>query len=184
MKRIMFAAAACCLFAFAAFAQKAPDFSGTWNLDVSKSKLDERARIESLTLSVTQTDKDIKIDSKTARTPRPEGAPGSMGGGRGMGRGGGFGMGDVSESYTLDGKETKISVEGPNGPMPVVLRAEAEGGKLQLTSSRTFSGQMGEMTATKKEVWALSDDGKTLTIVRENSTPRGTSSSTLVFNKK
>jgi hypothetical protein len=93
-------------------------------------------------------------------------------------------MGDVSESYTLDGKETKISVEGPNGPMPVVLRAEAQSDKLQLTSSRTFSGQMGEMTATKKEVWALSDDGKTLTIVRENITPRGTSSSTLVFNKK
>ncbi|HKX83501.1 MAG TPA: hypothetical protein VJL58_04710 [Pyrinomonadaceae bacterium] len=184
MRKTLFLAAACCLFAVSAFAQKSSDFSGTWTLDVSKSKLDERARIESMTLTVTQTDKDIKIDSKTTRAPRPEGAPGAMGGGGGMGRGGGFGMGDASETYTLDGKETKISQDGPNGPMPVILKAKSEAGKLELSSSRTFSGPMGEVTVSKKEAWSLADDGKTLTIARENTTPRGTSSSTLVFVKK
>lgn len=184
MKKVIFAAAVCCLFAISAFSQKSTDFSGAWSLDVSKSKLDERARIESMTLTVAQTEKDIKIDSKTTRAPRPEGAPGGMGGGGGMGRGGGFGMGDASETYSLDGKETKIDQEGPNGAIPVVLKAKADGGKLELTSSRTFNTPMGEMTATKKEVWSLSDEGKTLTVVRENTTPRGTSSSTLVFVKK
>jgi hypothetical protein len=43
---------------------------------------------------------------------------------------------------------------------------------------------MGEITSTTKEVWTLSPDGKTLTVARENTTPRGTNSSTLIFIKK
>src|SRR5215204_7573455 len=105
MKKVLFFTAFVCLLAISAFAQdtkKAADFSGSWTLDVSKSKLDERARIESMTLTVAQTAKDIKVDSKTTRTPRPDGAAGGsgMGGGRG-----GFG-GDSSMTYTLDGKAT------------------------------------------------------------------------------
>jgi hypothetical protein len=183
MKKVFILAAVVFLFATAAFAQKA-DFSGTWTLDVSKSKLDERARIESMTLTVAQTANDIKIDSKTTRAPRPEGAPAGAGGGGGMGRGGGFGNGDASETYTLDGKETKVTQESQMGPIPITLKGKLDGGKLDLSSSRTFTTQMGEMTATKKETWSLSDDGKTLTIAREQTTPRGTNSSTLVFNKK
>ena len=39
---------------------KAADYSGKWNLDVSKSKLDERSRIESMTLTVSQTEQGIE----------------------------------------------------------------------------------------------------------------------------
>ena len=184
MKKIMFAAAACCLFAVAAFAQKSPDFSGTWNLEVGASKLGEGSRIESMTLTVTQTGKDIKIDTKTTRTPRREGEQGGMGGGRGAGRRGAFGMDDGLETYTLDGKETKIDQEGPNGPIPVVKKASIETGKLELSSARTLTLQMGEITMTRKESWTLSDEGKTLTVVRENVTPRNTISTTFVFRKK
>lgn len=166
----------------AAFAQdKTGDFSGTWTLDVSKSKLDERARIESMKMTVSQTAKDISVATETKRQAPPEGAPGRPGGG--MGRGG-MGGGNNTFTYTLDGKETKTEVNGPMGAMPVTLKAINEGGKLILSSSRTFSGQMGEITATTKEVWSLSADGKTLTAEREQQSPRGTNTSTLVFVKQ
>jgi hypothetical protein len=187
MKKIFFLAAFVCLMAFAAFAQdKKADFSGTWTLDTSKSKLDERARVESMTMTVAQTDKDIKIETATKRLPPPEGAGGNgQGGGGGMGRGMGFGGGDGTTSYTLDGKETSTEVEGRMGKMPVKLKAELEkDGKLKLSRSSTFSGQMGEITVTTKETWSLSDEGKTLTVKRESETPRGTNSSEMVFTKK
>jgi hypothetical protein len=160
------------------------NFAGSWTLDASKSKLDERMRIESMTLNVTQTDKELKVETKTKRAPRPEGETGGSGQGRGgMGRGG-FGGGDGTTVYSLDGKETKVEQETSMGKFPVTYKANLEkGGKLNLSSSRTISGQMGEMTITTKETWQLSEDGKVLTIKRETETPRGAQSSEMVFTK-
>ena len=187
--RFIFAAVAGLLLAASALAQKAPDFSGHWDLDLSKSKVDERARIQTMALDVAQTANDIKIESKTTRAPRPEGAPapgtgGGTGGGGGMGRGGGFGGGDSSSTYSLDGKETTLQQEGPNGPMPIKLKGKIEGGKLGLSRTSTFSGPNGEITISTKENWSLSADGKTLTVEREQSSPRGAVTSTLVFARK
>ena len=42
---------------------------------------------------------------------------------------------------------------------------------------------MGEISVTTKETWELSADGKTLTVNREQTTPRGTNTSTMVFTK-
>lgn len=166
------------------------NFAGTWTLDASKSKLGERMRIEAMTLNVTQTDKELKVETKTKRAPRPEGEMGGgtgQGGGQGRGGGmgrGGFGGGDGTTVYSLDGKETKVEQETPMGKFPVAYKANLEkGGKLNLSSSRTISGQMGEMTITTKETWQLSEDGKTLTIKRETETPRGAQSSEMVFTK-
>ena len=182
MKSILFAAIFCVAFAISAFAQAKPaDFSGTWALDIPKSQLDARMRIESLTMTVAQTDTELKVTSETKRQAPPadaaQGAPG-----RGAGRG--FGGGDGTVVYSLDGKETTVEVDGPNGKMPVKYKAAMEAGKANLSSTRSFSGPMGEITMTTKEVWSLSPDGKTLTVVRENSSPRGTNSSTMVFVKK
>lgn len=163
------------LFALSASAQTA-NYSGTWTLDVSKSKLGERNMIAEQTLTVVQTANDITITPKTKRNPPPDG----MGGGGGRG---GFGGGDNATTYSLDGKETKTEVEGRMGKMPVTLSAKTEGGKLHLSSSSTFSGPNGEMTITTKETWELSSDGKTLTINTERATPRGTDSTTRVFTK-
>ena len=186
MKKALFLTAFVCLMTFAAFAQdkKSADFSGSWTLDVSKSKLDERSRIESMTLVVTQTDKDIKVETATKRAPLADSATsdGGQGGGR---RRGGFGGGDGTTVYTLDGKETSIEEEGRMGKIPVKLKAELEGGgKLKLFSSRTFNTPNGETTMTIKEAWSLSEDGKTLTVKRDMETPRGTNSSEMVFTKK
>ena len=181
MKKTFFAAALCCVLSIAAFAQaKTSDFSGTWTLDVSKSKLDERARIESMTMTVAQTAKDIKVETRTTRIPRPDGEPGGMGGGRR----GGFGGGDTSFTYTLDGKATTVQQESPMGQTPVSLTAKLDAGTLNLSSARTFNGPNGAITATTKDTWTLSPDGKTLTVNRESVTPRGTNSSSMVFVKK
>jgi hypothetical protein len=164
--------------AISASAQKATNFGGTWNLDVTKSKLDERARIESQVMTVTQTDKDIKIETATKRTPAPEG-----GAERGQGRGG-FGGGDVPATYTLDGKETVVEQDSQMGKIPVKFKATFEGAKLHLLQSRTFTTPNGDVTSETKGTWELSSDGKTLTINREMTSPRGTSSTTMVYTKQ
>lgn len=189
MKNILFAALFCAVFAVSGFAQAKPtDFSGAWTLDLPKSKLDVRARIDSMSMTVAQTATDLKVTTETKRTPppadAPAGGPGNAGGpGGGMGRGGGFGTGDSSVTYSI-GKETTGEVDGPNGKMPVKYKASIDAGKANLLQTRSFSGPMGEVTMTTKEVWSLSADGKTLTVERENTSPRGTNTSTLVFAKK
>jgi len=200
MKKTFFLAAFICLSAFSAFAQnKATDFSGTWELDVAKSKLDERMRVESMTMTVTQTDKDLTVATQTKRAPRPEGgmsggrpegAPpngggqgGGMGGRRG-GMGGGMMGGDTTATYSLEGKETTAPAPGGQAGGMATLKAEMKGADLKLTSARSFEGPMGEVKIKSEENWSLSADGKTLTVKREQSTPRGNISSEMVFVKK
>ena len=162
--------------------EKATDFSGNWELDGSKSKLDERMRVESMTMSVTQTDKDIKIETTTKRAEN----------GGGMNRGGGmFGNGTQAVTYTLvEGQAMKGETIGGNSDGgsvsqgTVMLKAKMDGDKLNLSSVRTMNTQMGEITITVNETWSLSGDGKTLTVMREMQTPRGNNSSELVFAKK
>ena len=174
MKKLYFAIAVVCFLSVAAMAQKAPNFGGKWTLDVSKSKLGDRNTIESQAVTVTQTDKDIKIETATKRMAPPAG-------GGGMGRMGGGG--DMPVTYMLDGKESKTEMTmGPN-TVPVVLKATVDGGKLLLSRTSTFNGPNGEMTMTTKETWELSADGKTLTINTERTTPRGTDTTTRVFTK-
>jgi len=182
MRKLMFFAAVLCLFTMSAFAQKA-SFAGTWTLDKEKSKLDDRMRnnIESMTWMVAQTDTELKVTTATKRQAPPADAPARPGGG-GMGRGG-FGGGDGTTAYDLTGKETKVEVEGRGGKVPQTLKATASGGKLQLSKSVTMTTDMGEMTMTTKETWELGADGKTMTVTREQTNPRGTNTSTLVFVK-
>ncbi len=187
----------------AALAQsKTTNFAGTWELDVAKSKLLERMRVESMTLNVSQTDKEIKVETNSKRAARLEGqAPpaepgGGMGGGMrqgaGMGRpgGGGGGMmggGNGTVSYSLDGKEKIVESEMPAGmpPSSQALKANLEkDGKLKLSSSRSFETPNGAMTTKTTETWELTDGGKTLKIMRDMETPRGMQSSEMYFTKK
>lgn len=163
-----------------AFAQdKATNFGGPWNLDVAKSKLGDRNTIEAQTMTVTQTDKDIKVETKTTRKAPPEGAP-PPGGGRPGGGPGGMGGGDMPMTYALDGKETKTEIQTQMGAMTIVTKAKLEGGKFMIT--RTTQTPMGDRTST--ETWSLGTDGKTLTV--ESTRPNrdgGMDTTTRVFNK-
>ena len=161
----------------AAFSQTA-DYSGIWGLDVGKSELNERSRIEAMKLTVTQADGSLTVATETTRA-----AP--AGGGGGMGRGGrAAALGDASFTYRLDGKETKSELASPMGIVPVKLKAKQDAGKPELTTTRTFDGPRGEVSMTMTEEWSLSSDGKTLTVKRESQSPRGKNKSTLVFTKQ
>ena len=149
-------------------AQDKENFAGSWTLDVSKSKLSERSPIESMTMNVSQTDKEISVEIKTVRKPRPEG---DIRGGGGM-----MGSGDATRTYSLDGKETSAD--------DVTLKSSWEkDGKLKLIQTRSFDGPMGAVTIKTSEKWQLADEGKTLKITRDTETPRGRQSSEMVFTK-
>jgi hypothetical protein len=186
MKKLAVLAAVFCLFSLSAFAQQTKtNFAGNWELDAQKSKLPEMSRIEALTMKVTQTDKDLKIEQTTKRTPRPE-SDGTGAGNRRGGWGGGFG-GDGAQTfnYSLEGKETTTeAVAGIPAASATLKAALAKDGKLTLTATRKFNSQMGEMTVTTKEIWELLDGGKTLKVVRETESRRGAQTSEMYFAKK
>jgi hypothetical protein len=167
----------------AADTAKPVDFSGKWTLDVSKSKLDERQRIESMTVTITQTDKQITTESDIKRTPPKDSM--TPGGGRGGMGGGMAGMGPEKRSYSLDGKETTEDQTAGGIPSSAKLKAEVKkDGTLGLTTSRKFTAPDGtERETSTKDILSVSADGKVLTINREQTTPRGSFTSTFVLNK-
>lgn len=172
-------AVACVLLsAVAAFAQTKTDFSGNWTLDVSKSKVNN---IESGTMTVTQTDKDITVKTDLKRAPRPDGG-GGQGGGGGMGRGMGGGA-QQPITYTLDGKEVSAPFSAGQMTGTSKLQSSWDGGKLSLSSTRTFTGPNGEITTTQKESWELVDGGKGLKVHRDSENPRGSQSSDFYYTK-
>jgi hypothetical protein len=191
MKKNFMFAAALMLFAMAisASAQKG-DFSGTWNLDLTKSKLSDREKtsIESQTMVVTQTATDLKVETTTKRAAPPAGAPAGgppaggppPGGGRMGGGGGMMGGGDGTVSYALDGKEVKTEMSGQMGTMQISTKAKLDGGKLEIT--RTVGTPMGDRVTTEK--WWLNADG---TLSVESQRPNrdgGTDTTTKVYVKK
>jgi hypothetical protein len=172
----------------AVFAQnKATNFAGNWELDLTKSKLPERMRIESMTMNVTQTDKELKVETNTKRMAPPEGAGGGMGGGGGMRGGGGMGGGNNAVTYSLDEKETtaKTDAAGNMPALTMTLKAGKEkDGKLKLISSRSFETPNGSMTQKTTETWELVDGGKALKVTRDTESPRGAQTSEMYFTKK
>lgn len=164
---------------------KKSDFSGKWVLNVSKSQLNERMRIESMTLTVEQTAKELKMTSEVKRTPVKDGFGG---GGRGGGPTGLAGNGPESRAFSLEGRETtgtpgefEASIGMPGPTLKAEMRTD---GTLNLTISRKFNaGPNGGADMTTKEKWTLSADGKTLTIDREQNSPRGTMTAKLVLLK-
>src|SRR6267142_3109842 len=168
------------IFALAVSAAAPVNFAGTWTLDKGKSQgLSPRVQgADSVTWTITQTDKAITVEEKVTGGTMA-GGPGGPGGGGG-GRGG-FGGGP--RTYNLDGSETTADM----GRGKAVRRASwsKDGKTLELSSKSTFQGQDGaEMTSTSNDKMQVSGDGKTLTVTRHSESPRGTQDTTYVFTKQ
>ncbi len=181
MKRLFLTAGLTAALALAAFAATAggPNFSGTWTLDKSKSQgLDPRMQgADSVTCVITQDDKTLSIEWKvTGGQPPAGGGGGGTGSGGGMGRGGPTGP----QSYALDGKETTAEAMGGTN----TTKATWSGKTLELSSLRTGSFNGNDFKFSSVDKLSLSDDGKTLTVNRHRESQRGTTDSTLVFNKQ
>jgi len=150
-------------------AQAKPDFSGSWTLNQDKS------------------------DPAPAR-----GGGGGGGGGRGGGRGGGvasqmtikqtpaqlsidraMAQGAQTAAYKLDGSESTNTM----GAGEAKSKAMWEGSKLVITTSQTLPGRGGgdPINVEVKEVYSL--DGGALTIERTQTTPMGSQTRKLVYDK-
>jgi hypothetical protein len=185
MKKLAVIAAVFCLFSLSAVAQTKTSFAGNWELDAKRSKLPEMSRVEAISMKVTQTDKDLKIESTTKRAARPEGETNGAGNRRGNWGGGLGGDGTQTFNYSLEGRETSTEAVAGIPAASAMLKASLEkDGKLNLTSTRKFNSQAGETTVTTKETWELMDGGKTLKVVRETETRRGAQTSEMYFTKK
>src|SRR5258707_9192957 len=140
------------------------NFAGTWTLDKAKSQgLSPRMQgADSVSWVITQTDKDIAIETKMSGGQPPAGGPpaGGGGGGRGAGMGG-------PQTYNLDGKEATSE----NGPAKITRKAtwSSDGKTLELWSKTSFTGQDGtERTSSSTDKLSQSADGKVLTVNRHS----------------
>lgn len=149
----------------------APDFAGEWQLEVSKSKLPETMQIESMTLKVSQTDKELKVEGTTKM------AKSEVRGG--MKRGGGAAQTAI---YSLEGKEMVSEVgSGVMAGKETRRATMTADGKLNLNSMREFKGEAGNVTMKTNEIWELLDAGKTLKVTRYTETPRGATNAEMYF---
>jgi hypothetical protein len=161
------------LLAVSASAQKGANFAGTWTLDIANSRISDRekAAIEFQSITALQSDQDIKVTTKTKRMA-PADAPAAA-----------SAVGEISSSYTFDGKEMVTSSTGRDGKsMPVKTSSMWEGSKLILTTTRTHGSPQGEITTMQKDTWQIMPDGK-LMIKRENTGPEGTSTTARLYIK-
>lgn len=166
------------LLVVAASAQKT-NFAGTWTLDKSKSEgLSQRMMgADKVTLTITQDDKTISLDTKVEGGQAPAGGGGGgMGGGRPPGG---------PTTYNLDGNEVTSDVTFGQNTGKRTMKATMSGGTLELMSMTSFTGQDGtERVNTTTQKLSLSGDGKTLKVVthREGG-QQPVPDSTAVYNK-
>ena len=174
-KVLLVAVFAAMVFALTASAAGTVNFAGTWEFDKAKSQNPPRTwqDAESVVMTITQTDKQLTIDTKVTGGNPPSGGPG---GGRGFG-----GMMGPS-TFNLDGTENVT--ESERGKSTTKAAWSKDGKTFELNTTRVFNTPNGEVTATTTEKLSLSEDGKVLTNVRHTESPRGPQDSTLVFNKK
>jgi len=165
-----------------------PNFSGFWELDTSKSVLPAAMRIESMTMNVTQTEKELKIETIRKRAPLSEADKGETPtdgkrGSSGTGRGGFGGNGTVV--YSLPDNETTVDIgSGAMSGKETRKPTFSSNGKMSLTVTRSFNDGISDVTMKTNEVWEMSDDGKTLKVTRYTETPRGATNAELYFTKK
>ena len=171
MKRLLMMCVSLCVSVLVASAMSAApsDFSGTWELDKSKSEMaqgGQQGSPDSVTWKITQAKDTVTIETKQVM--------------------GGQERPPQTLTYKLDGSETTAEVPGRGGQMQKVsLKAKWQGdGKiLELTRVRNMNIQGQDITVTNTEHLEL-EGGKVLKVHSIAETPQGKRESKLVFNKK
>jgi hypothetical protein len=88
----------------------------------------------------------------------------------------------ATRKYTLDGQPYASVTE--TGVEKAAVTAKLQGDTLVIATTRPYGGMPGNVTLQVKEVWALSPDGKTLTITTTHTTPAVEKNFKQVFNRK
>jgi len=154
-KRISFATLGAVLFVTASAAQAAPNLTGEWRLNVSKSNYGTFPAPQGATRKIVQNG--VKFSMTTIQ----KGAQGEV---------------TTQLNYTTDGKEVMNKTQTGESKGS----AQWIGDKLMIESGREIQGA----TLKQKEIWTLSPDGKTLTIDAHVSIPNGEFDVKQVFEKQ
>ncbi len=144
-----------CAASVVAMAAEAPDWSGTWKLDTSKSDFGQFPGPDAQT--DVWTHKDPKINIKSAVKGGPQGDR------------------NVELNYTTDGSESTNKM----GPMDVKTKAKWEGKKLVMHSTADMQGNAITIDAT----YEVSEDGKTMTVTRNIDSPMGAMTQKMLYTK-
>ncbi len=132
-----------------------PNFSGDWKLNVSKSSFGQMPAPGSMTNKITHEDPKLAVHTRQS---------------------GEMGEFELDASYTTDGKECSNDMFG--NPMKSALKWEGD------TLLIDAKGKFGDNDFSMQDKWTLSDDGKTLTIVRLFKSSMGEGEQKLVFEKQ
>jgi len=172
MKKKIILATVISLFLAAAINAQTTDYTGVWELDAGKSKLPATMKIESMTLKVTQTEKELSVESTTKMAQGDRAA----GGGR---------RGNKTVVYNLEGKESVNETGSGMMANKEMRRASfTNDGKLNLNHTRSFKGETSDVNLKTNEIWELLDAGKTLKVTRYTETPRGAVNAEMYFTGK
>jgi hypothetical protein len=177
IKRTFILAAVLFAFASAASAQKAPDFSGTWVLDLAKSKLHAftKDNLASEVLTVAQTATEITVIEKQANFVPPSVLPAGA-----APKSATYDLDPEKYTYILGGRPVETEIKSIIGDSKTTTRSKIVGRTLEITRVTVIKGS--EILAITK--WWVNADG-TLTI--ETQRPKrqgGVDTMTSVYTKK
>jgi len=171
-KTIVLLAIFCLCFQAIAVYAATPDFSGIWELDVSRSTLPDTMQIETMTLKVRQTEKSLQFESSAKTSQKADGGTKPK-----------TGFLTQTASFNLESGVTN-SIDGGETTAPTEKASVTADGRLNLTIVRNFQNEMGNFTMKTNEIWELLDGGNTLKITRYTETPRGAMNAEMYFTKK
>jgi hypothetical protein len=140
------------------------NFSGTWAMDQSKSE-GLPPDVEQV-MKVSQTDDKITLETKVVTDQ---------------------GSFTISDSYTVNGKETDFvpqTPQGSNGKGKRTAKWIADGAGIEVTEEATLETPDGSVTQQMTRKWSLSADGKTLVIELDNKGQQGNVHTKRTFVKK
>ena len=139
------------------------NFSGAWTLDKGRSE-GVPPDMEQ-TMTVAQTDDVLNVETKVVTDQGDQ---------------------TLNSTYTLNGKETEYAPKrmGTEGKGKRVARWTQDGNGFEVTEEETFDTPNGAATLQFTRKWAMSADGKTLTIELDVKGPNGPQHSRRTFIKK
>jgi hypothetical protein len=132
-----------------------PDLNGTWKANTAKSDFGPMPAPTSVVVKIEQKEPHIKSSTVISSDQ---------------------GEFTVETELATDGTETTNQF----GPTSMKTKARWEGNALMVESKG--SGDSGDFTS--KEKWTLSEDGKTLTVVRSWSGPMGEATQNMIYEKQ
>lgn len=137
------------------FAQEKPNFTGNWKMNADKSDFGPIPKPKKFERIIAQ--KDNEVFSKTTQ-------------------GGDQGERTTELKYKVDGSESVNKLNNQD----VKAVASWEGANLVVRSKREIQG----MEISQVETWALSPDGKIITVTNAIDTPQGKFGMTIVLDKQ